>query len=81
MVSGLAVVPESSLDYPMAQLLGPGEIEVPPGARFGLVAQLLQGLGLELPGRLIVRVGKDHVVHDLGHPAIVALGRKIFGPS
>ena len=57
----------------MAQLLGPGEIEVAPGARFGLVAQLLQGLGLELPGRGILRVGKDHVVHDLGHPAILAL--------
>jgi hypothetical protein len=39
----------------------------------GLIAHLLERVGLKIARRLVVRVGEDDVVHDLGDPAIVAL--------
>ena len=57
----------------IAQFLGAGQVEGAPGAGLGLIAHLLQGVGLQGPGGDIVGLGEDQVVHQLGHPAIVAL--------
>src|SRR5699024_1949750 len=55
----------------VAELLGAGEVEIAPGRGFGLVAELLEGVGLQQAGRPVVRIGVDDVADDLGDPAVV----------
>ena len=61
------------LHDPVAELLRGRQVEVAPGAVLGLVAELLQRVGLERAGLGVVRVGEHHVVDGLGDPAVLAL--------
>ena len=57
---------------PLAQLLRAHQEEVAPGRVLGAVAELLERVGLQLPRRLVLGLGEDEVVDDLGDPAVVA---------
>jgi hypothetical protein len=56
----------------VAQLLRGREVEVAPRAGLGLVAELLERVGLQVARGLAAGIGEDDVVDDLGHPAVVA---------
>ena len=64
---------------PVAELLRARQEEVPPGAVLRPVAELLERVGLQLPGLGVVWVGEDEVVHELGDPSVVPARRTPFG--
>jgi hypothetical protein len=45
-------------------------MEIAPDRRFRLMPQLFQHVRLQFAGLLVLGVGKNHRVHDLGHPAV-----------
>ena len=57
----------------VAQLVGAGEIDVAPRARFRLVAELIVGAREQLARRGIVGLGEDQVVEQRRGPAVVAV--------
>ena len=56
----------------MPQLVSTGEIKAAPQTAFGQIGQLLQRLGLQLPGRFVVGVCKHNVVNDFEDPALIS---------
>ena len=61
---------------PLAQLERAGEVEVAPGARLGLIPELIEGVGLQKPGGLVGRIGEHEMVEKLCGPAVIArIGR------
>ena len=64
-----------------AQFFGPAQVKVAPRARFGLIAELFQGIGLQSTGLLVIGVGKHQMVDHLSYPAVVALGKGLTGFS
>ena len=73
---GRGARPLAELRHAVAQLLRRRQVEVAPRPGLGLVAELLERVGLQQPARLdVLRVGEHEVVHDLGHPAVLAARR------
>ena len=56
----------------LSQLEGPEEIRVAPGRRLRRIAELLEGVGAELPGVGVRGIGEDDVAHGLGDEAVLA---------
>ena len=64
---------DTAVGNAIAELLRADEIEIAPGRRFGLIAELLEGVGLQIAGVLIARIGVDDVLEELRDPAVFAL--------
>ena len=65
--------------HTLTQFFCPGEIEATPGGGFSLIAQLFEGVRLQILRDLVIRVGGYHLFEQFGCPAIVALVKGITG--
>ncbi|MNC40662.1 hypothetical protein D3C75_893870 [compost metagenome] len=63
--------------YAVAQFLRTGQVSIAPGGVLALVAQLLQGIGLQVTCGAVVRLGEHQVPGELRHPAVVALAVRL----
>jgi hypothetical protein len=54
----------------LSQLLGTGQVETAPRTGFGLVSHLFKCICLERSRGFVCRIGKSHMVHHLGNPAV-----------
>ena len=61
------------LRHPLAELQGSRQVEVAPRAALGLVAELRERVGEQLPRLLISRIGCDDVIEHLRDPPVLAL--------
>jgi hypothetical protein len=75
-VSRLSVLNRPSLTTPSTKLLRGSKEDGPVLRNFLLVAELLVGVGLELLGLGVVRVGEHEVVQHLDRPPVVVCGRR-----
>ena len=55
-----------------AEFQSPRQVGVTPDAAFCLITQLFQRVRAQVPCFLIIRIGKDQLLGDLGHPLVLA---------